>query len=146
MSGSGQEGAIKPPRRNGYLGQTIRTLAFHDTELKRCSYKDPMTGAWKGRWVESKYPAYSVWTYGLDGWRHYIHRTIDKSCSKENTGPKSLKNSGKRKQATTSGSRRNGKKGQTNLRGSGGSQVKNDLNLKRIVRRRKGQIQELPEK
>ena len=137
MSGNKDKCYLNPPRQSGYLGQTIRTLAFHDVELVRCSYKDPMTGAWKGRWVESKFPAYSVWTKGLEGWRHYIQRTIDGTCVTGDVTPVRVK---------TAGDKNKKKKHKTQARESGGSQVHQDRKPKRLVMRRKGKILELPAK
>ena len=137
MNDSRDKSYLSRPKQRGYLGQTIRTLAFHDVELKRCSYKDPMTGAWKGRWVESKFPAYSVWTKGLEGWRHYIERTIDGSCVTGDVTPVRVK---------TAGDKIRKKKHKMQDRGSGGTQVNQDRKPRRLVMRRKGKIQELSEK
>ena len=146
MNGSGKKAYLREPKQRGYLGQTIRTLAFHDVELKRCSYKDPMTGAWKGRWVESKYPAYSVWTKGLDGWRHYIERTIDGSATSENVEPIRRNASGEKSEVKR---RKRPERRESKFKSGrerGGSQVQNVSKPGRIVMRRKGKIQELPEK
>ena len=146
MDGSREETSLRPPKRRGYLGETIRTLAFNDIEMKRCSYKDPNTGAWKGRWVESKYPAYVVWTWGLDGWRHYVERTISGTCTKGKVAQVTIGGDGNEVRPKKPKTGRSGENKRSLHRGSGVSSVHQVSKPGRIVMRRKGKIQELPKK